>query len=219
MAGCSEHRPAPRTPSCWRAAGLRRSMLLALKRLYMRGESGRISVVVKSHPVQLLRRSLVRPITERDVVTITGALTHAGVRFWLAGGWGVDALMRRQTRRHKDLDLVVHIADVDSCRAALYPLKYFPVEKPRDGNVLHVPGAAMAHRAVFQDSFLRTVDMHPLEPSFFARELGVASAFSVGVISGCRVPCLSAAAQLATRTGYELRPEDSADIVLLERLA
>jgi hypothetical protein len=58
-----------------------------------------------------------------------------------------------------------------------------------------------------------------LDPSSFGRDLGVNSAFSAGLINGSGVPCLSVAAQLATRTGYELRPEDDADIAMLKRLA
>lgn len=30
-------------------------------------------------------------------------LTAAGIRVWVDGGWGVDALVGRQTRHHDDL--------------------------------------------------------------------------------------------------------------------
>src|SRR5438094_3109313 len=32
-----------------------------------------------------------------------------GIDVWLDGGWGVDALLGRQTREHDDLDLVVEL--------------------------------------------------------------------------------------------------------------
>ena len=41
-----------------------------------------------------------------DVLEIVAGLDAAGVRVWLDGGWGVDALIRHQTRDHEDLDLV-----------------------------------------------------------------------------------------------------------------
>ena len=41
-----------------------------------------------------------------DVLEIVARLDAAGVRVWLDGGWGVDALIRHQTRDHEDLDLV-----------------------------------------------------------------------------------------------------------------
>ncbi len=36
----------------------------------------------------------------------------AAVPVWLDGGWGVDALLRTQTRTHKDVDIVLRVADV-----------------------------------------------------------------------------------------------------------
>ncbi|MGZ4382041.1 MAG: nucleotidyltransferase domain-containing protein, partial [Gaiellaceae bacterium] len=40
-----------------------------------------------------------------DVLEVLAALGEAGVRASLEGGWGVDALVGRQTREHEDLDL------------------------------------------------------------------------------------------------------------------
>lgn len=37
------------------------------------------------------------------------AMDTAGLRTWVAGGWGVDALLGRQTRVHRDLDLALDI--------------------------------------------------------------------------------------------------------------
>src|SRR5438477_4113231 len=34
-------------------------------------------------------------------------IREVGCRFWLEGGWGVDALVGRQTRPHRDLDIDV----------------------------------------------------------------------------------------------------------------
>jgi hypothetical protein len=40
-----------------------------------------------------------------EVVDVLERLDRAGVPVWLDGGWGVDALVGRQTRPHRDLDL------------------------------------------------------------------------------------------------------------------
>ena len=45
-----------------------------------------------------------------DVVTLVEVLQRKQIAYWIAGGWGIDALVRRITREHHDLDL--HI-DVD----------------------------------------------------------------------------------------------------------
>lgn len=39
-------------------------------------------------------------------------LVQRQVRCWVMGGWGVDALLGRETRRHHDLDLLVSFDDL-----------------------------------------------------------------------------------------------------------
>jgi len=46
-------------------------------------------------------------VEQDEVLAILGALDATGTRLWVAGGWGVDALVGRQTRAHRDLDLLV----------------------------------------------------------------------------------------------------------------
>jgi hypothetical protein len=41
----------------------------------------------------------------------------SGVRWWIAGGWSLDLLVGRQTRRHADIDVTVLRADADAVRA------------------------------------------------------------------------------------------------------
>jgi hypothetical protein len=45
-----------------------------------------------------------------DVHEVLGALDDAGVPVWVDGGWGVDALVRMQSREHGDLDLAIDVA-------------------------------------------------------------------------------------------------------------
>ncbi|MDQ3647465.1 MAG: amino acid transporter [Actinomycetota bacterium] len=42
-----------------------------------------------------------------DVVEVLGWLEGAGLCVWVDGGWGHDAVLGEQTRRHDDLDLIV----------------------------------------------------------------------------------------------------------------
>lgn len=44
-------------------------------------------------------------MTEQDVLEIVCVLEARGISVWLDGGWGVDALLGTQRRRHKDLDV------------------------------------------------------------------------------------------------------------------
>jgi lincosamide nucleotidyltransferase A/C/D/E len=78
-------------------------------------------------------------------------LAAAGVVAWVDGGWGVDALIGRQTREHDDLDLVVDAHAVNQVRTMLLSDGYRVV---RDW----LPTAiAFAH------SEGRGVDLHPVE--------------------------------------------------------
>ena len=51
-----------------------------------------------------------------DAAALCRGLEEHGVGFWLIGGWGVDALLHRQTRPHKDLDVLVRLADLGPLR-------------------------------------------------------------------------------------------------------
>ena len=46
-----------------------------------------------------------------EVLAVLGALREAGCRVWVAGGWAVDALVGRQIRAHRDLDLAIDVTD------------------------------------------------------------------------------------------------------------
>jgi len=43
----------------------------------------------------------------------------AGIEIWLDGGWAVDALLRTQTRPHKDVDIILRVADLAQLREIL----------------------------------------------------------------------------------------------------
>jgi len=58
----------------------------------------------------------------REVFAVLGALEAAGCRFWLEGGWGVDALVGHQTRPHRDVDVDVDAECGDAALAALAQL-------------------------------------------------------------------------------------------------
>src|SRR2546430_4116236 len=43
---------------------------------------------------------------------ILDRLDAGSVEWWIDGGWGVDALLRRETRLHSDLDFAVRAEDI-----------------------------------------------------------------------------------------------------------
>jgi len=150
-----------------------------------------------------------------EVALVLRALNEADIRYWLQGGWGVDALVGRQTRSHRDLDV-----DLDQTleAEALYVLNSSATPWRR---LAAEPGGADRPGPTL-------VDLHPLllDQDGTVRQAALggsfhvipASCFTVGQLGGLDVPCLSAAAQLAFHEGYQLRPVDRHDRDLLERL-
>jgi lincosamide nucleotidyltransferase A/C/D/E len=158
-----------------------------------------------------------RDLTGREVVFLVGALERAGVRCWIDGGWGVDALLGRQTRTHDDLDLVVVSTDVDPLLLdVLAPLHFTIKEDLRPT------------RLVLRDHTDRQLDVHPIDVDPVTgdgRQRGAAADggdarypaadLGSGVIEGRRVPCISPVLQLAHHTGYEPTARDRADVAAL----
>jgi lincosamide nucleotidyltransferase A/C/D/E len=151
-----------------------------------------------------------------EVLAVLDALQRAGVRAWLDGGWGVDALVGRQTRPHRDLDLALDVRDEAAALAALHTLGYEIETDWRPTRVeLAAPGS-------------RWVDLHPLtfEASGDGIQLGPAGerwvypadGFATGSVGGRTVGCISAAQQILFHSGYELRDRDRHDLTLLRSL-
>lgn len=147
------------------------------------------------------------PMPADAVLAVMATLQDAGVRCWISGGWGVDALAGEHTRIHRDLDLVVEDRGMDRAVQALNDLGYFEWYRSES----EVP---MFSRVVLHDHELagRTIDLHPLQLS------GTHMEFTTGEIDGQEVPCLSVDLQVKTHSSYRKRWRDRADLAVLRRL-
>lgn len=151
-----------------------------------------------------------------EVLAILGAVEATGTRLWVAGGWGVDALVGRQTRAHRDLDLLVDSQRLEECLALLAARRY-AVETDWLPVRVEVVAAGRGW-----------VDVHPvrLAPDGSGVQAGLngtrfdypADCFAIGSLAGRGVPCLTAARQRLLHTGYETRPQDVHDLGLLTKL-
>ncbi|MBD0330109.1 MAG: amino acid transporter [Thermoleophilia bacterium] len=142
-------------------------------------------------------------------------LAAAGVRAWLDGGWGVDALLGRETRTHDDLDLLVPLEDVGTLEAALAAIGYAVVHGGPPASFELVDAAG------------HQVDVHPVRfgaggEARYRMESGEDWVFPPGALSGRgeirkrAVPCLTPECQLVCHaTGYELDAAHRADVALL----
>ncbi len=85
-----------------------------------------------------------------EVLAVLQALDDVGCRYWLEGGWGIDALVGRQTRPHRDLDVDFDGAYEVAVLAALQGLGYVVETDWRPNRVEFIaPGRGR-------------VDLHPL---------------------------------------------------------
>ena len=149
-----------------------------------------------------------------DVLAVLGELTAAGVTAWVDGGWGVDALLGRQTRAHDDLDLVVSGDDVAACRR-LFAAGGFAVERD------WLPTAV-----AFRHPDGRGVDLHPVELTADGGgdqvQLDGVTRWHypppvTGSIAGVPVRCCPVDCQVAAHLGYEPDEQDRRDMAELGR--
>lgn len=153
---------------------------------------------------------------ENEALAVLAALDGAGVPWWLAGGWGVDALVGRETRGHRDLDLAVDAGFLGTAVSALAGMGFVPETDwlPVRLEVAGGPGG--------------WVDLHPVvfDASGHGRQEGPngtwfdypAPDLVTGTIGGRIVPCVSAPLQWRYHHGYEPRPQDLHDLALLRGL-
>jgi lincosamide nucleotidyltransferase A/C/D/E len=154
-------------------------------------------------------------VIAEDVLEILAALD--GNEVWIGGGWGIDALVGRQTRPHDDLDLMHREDQEAEVLAALAALGFAETLSWRPV------------RFVLTDPAGREIDLHPLRfaPDGSAEQSSPtpgepfrypASCFVTGTILGSVVPCLSAEQQLHFHQGYEPRERDLHDLAQLRAL-
>ncbi len=191
----------------------------ALKRLL--SDRPLVGTFLASTPGRSLRKRLYH-VPAAEVARIGSALDRAGVVWFLAGGWGVDALVGYRTRRHGDLDVCVEVAADGESRAveALASLGY-------EVTVARAPsGRRFPFRSVLRDRSGRTVDLILITCSDASPTdedvpvLGVDDC-STGelVLDGgtMRVSCLAPAFQIDLHCGYLPQGRDRRDVALLSK--
>lgn len=154
--------------------------------------------------------------TTADLLEVIGLFDSIGCRYWLDGGWGVDALFGRQTREHRDVDIDFDATCLEAVLRTLTERGY-----AMDTDELPV-------RAELYSDELGYLDAHPFEllgdgTSRQADPEGgwyefVPDYFGFTEFLGRRVPCISLLGQEAFHSGYELRDKDRHDIELLRAL-
>ena len=143
---------------------------------------------------------------ELDVVWLLDTLDNIGVGVWLDGGWGVDALLGRQTRSHHDVDVIVRVEDQSGITETL---------------VEH--GFDLVAEVVLADGQGRRVDLQPVRFDAVGNAVAAKTVYpagsldGVGSLGGREVRCVTVDHQVIAHTGYEPRDVDRSDITALHR--
>ncbi|MEW5826412.1 MAG: nucleotidyltransferase family protein [Candidatus Bipolaricaulota bacterium] len=160
------------------------------------------------------------------MIQIIERLSASGIQVWVCGGWGIDVLLGRETRPHKDLDILVRLDDIVRARTLLeadgYRLTEIWSENRRAGDV---HGVETDTAFVLEDAAGRQIDLHAIslmpDGGAFPAYDGEGMTFSAddlsgkGTIAGFPVQCLSVRMQFRGHTGYKLPERQVADLELL----
>lgn len=155
-------------------------------------------------------------MTSSALVELIQLLESAAIPVWLDGGWGIDALLETQTRTHRDVDLILPVADVPKLQELLARGGYAIREgAPPDSFVL-ANGFGLAidvHAVAFDDGGNGVYRMQNGEDWIFPAE-----GFSGrGLVEGMSVCCLSPATQVLCHAhGYVPTEKDFLDMELLQ---
>ena len=155
-------------------------------------------------------------VAEQDLLKILRLLDDSGIRYWVDGGWGVDILAGRRTRRHRDLDI-----DYDSRETTRL------LSSLKDAGFV-VETDMRPVRMELHHQELGYLDIHPFElfPDGSARQADgqggwfefTPDLFGSAVFAGRTIPCISLKGQRLFHTGYELRKKDIHDLDILFEL-
>ncbi|MFE2375701.1 nucleotidyltransferase domain-containing protein [Streptomyces sp. NPDC059398] len=144
-------------------------------------------------------------------------LRRAGIGVWLAGGWGIDALVGEQTREHRDIDLLHRAEQEPELLAALSAAGFTESLDWRPARFVytHPSGREIdLHPLVFApDGSAVQQSLDPAEPFRYPAEC-----FVSGSVAGRAVDCVSAEQQVLFHQGYAPADRDRHDMAQLRRV-
>src|SRR5260370_10774702 len=109
--------------------------------------------------------SLRSEMTAKDAVELYTLFDQHGIQVWIDGGWGVDALLGRQTRKHDDLDVALRHSNVSALRKLLEDCGYRHVTSGGSWGCNFVLGDDEGHR-IDVHSFEIDTSVHFMAVSF-----------------------------------------------------
>ena len=157
------------------------------------------------------------PMTANMVHWFLDLFDELGIKVWIDGGWGVDALLGEWTRDHQDLDIIISWEDSAILVKALFARGFVDIhtDDRKDRNFV------MGHQSRGK------IDFHVIEltkdgsgvygPGEIDWVITKSELRAVGSIGGRQVRCLSVDYQVRSHSGYVLQDTDFADLRALQK--
>ena len=123
-----------------------------------------------------------------DACEILSWAYNNNIEIWLDGGWGVDALLGKETRQHNDIDLFVEEKNYN---------KFIEIIKNKGFNEIVVEYTSEVH-TIWSDNKLRIIDLHMFKDNCdgticYEGEVFQKNIFDgVGKIGNIMVSCINA---------------------------
>lgn len=155
-------------------------------------------------------------MTSSALIELLKSFESAGIIVWLDGGWGIDALLWKQTRTHNDVDIVLEVSNVPAL-CELLAQRGFVIKEgaPPDSFVL-ANGSGLevdVHAVAFDQEGNGVYRMQNGEDWIFPAE-GFGGQGRIGELP---VRCLSPTTQVLCHAyGYIPREKDFHDMRLLK---
>lgn len=154
-------------------------------------------------------------MTGEEVSNLYNDLERLGITIWIDGGWGVDALLGKQTRPHRDLDIAIQEKDVPEFRELMESRGYKDI-RLKDAKLWNF---------VLGDSIGHEVDAHVIEldekgngiygPHQNGDMYPADALTGKGEINGQSVRCISPEWMVKFHSKYELKEKDFLDVSAL----
>ena len=149
-------------------------------------------------------------MTLNDVIAFVDLAEAATISVVIDGGWGVDALLGRQTRPHRDLDIAVEHRHVPALRSLLAERGFVELAGPdlKPWNfVMGDPAGHLidVHSYTFDENGQLVYGIaYPLE-----------SLTGTGTLGARSVRCITPEHAVRFHTGYDVDADDFADVSAL----
>ena len=151
--------------------------------------------------------SIISEMTLHDVIEIVQLFNQYEIEFYVDGGWGVDALLKKQTRPHADLDIAIPHKDSPQVCALLKARGYSDVHRADSSDFNFVLGDRQGHQIDIHTYTFDAAGNH-----IYGIPYPLESLSGDGSMDGHPVKCISPEWVVKFHTAYQFDEDDYRDV-------